>query len=44
MSMSLPIGMSPLDSLRQVICNLNLNEVDIALESHLARAAQRDKA
>ena len=44
MSMSLPIGMSPLDSLHQVICNLNLKEVDIALESHLARAAQGDKA
>jgi len=41
---SLPIGMSPLDSLHQVVCDLNLNEVDIALESHLARAAQRDKA
>ena len=44
MSMSLPIGISPLDSLHQVICNLNLKEVDIALESHLARAAQGDKA
>jgi len=36
--------MSPLDSLHQVVCDLNLNEVDIALESHLARAAQGDKA
>jgi DNA replication protein DnaC len=43
-NMSLPIGMSPLDSLHQVVCNLNLNEVDIALESHLARAAQGNKA
>ena len=43
MNRSLPIGMSPLEKLHQVICNLNLNEVDVALESHLARAAKGDK-
>ncbi len=41
--MSLPLGMSPVDSLHLAICNLNLNEIDITLESHFPRAAQGDK-
>lgn len=44
MKNSLPVGMPPLDSLHHVVCNLNLNEADIALESHLARVAQGDIA
>ena len=43
MNRTLPIGISPLEKLYQVTCNLNLIEVDVALESHLARAAQGDK-